>query len=118
MSPVLQDALNVMKAHFPRLSDWDYHEQADQDDRGLTVWGTYAPYPEVLMGPCYFVTFTQVQGAWRGEFTVGKPAYYWSSANVGDAQLLWTASCATLENAITALKQAIRQFVDVFADEG
>ena len=85
---------------------------------GLTVWGAYAPDPDALTGPCYFVTFTQVQGAWRGDFTVGKPAYYWSSANVGDAQLLHTPACATLEEAIAALKQAIRQFVDVFAGEG
>ncbi|MCP5124877.1 MAG: hypothetical protein H6973_04350 [Gammaproteobacteria bacterium] len=118
MSPVIQDVLNVMKAHFPRLSDWDYHEQADPDYRGLTVWGAYAPDPDALTGPCYFVTVTQVQGAWRDDFTVGKPACCWSSANVGDAQLLDTPECATLEEAITALKQAIRQFVDVFAGEG
>jgi hypothetical protein len=41
---------------------------------------------------------------------VGQPAYFWTRADAGDAYLLDTPPCATLEEAIAALQDATRRF--------
>ncbi|MBV8523748.1 MAG: hypothetical protein JOY71_16770, partial [Acetobacteraceae bacterium] len=59
----------------------------------------------------FFVTFDAYEASWAGHLSIGKPCYFWSSADCGDANLLDTRPCATLEDAITSLK---RQMADLF----
>jgi hypothetical protein len=59
----------------------------------------------------FFVTFDTHETSWSGHLTIGQHCFFWSSADVGDAHLLDTDPCSTLEDAITALK---RQIVDLF----
>jgi hypothetical protein len=64
------------------------------------------------------VTFNRPEEQWVGHLTVGKHSYYWWSASFGDASLLSTEGCATLEEAITALKSRIAAlFADCLAPD-
>lgn len=57
------------------------------------------------------------QEEWRGSLTIGQHSYLWSSADVGDAHLLSTEPCNSLEDAIAALKaEMIRLFKAFSAD--
>ena len=44
---------------------------------------------------------------WSGHLTIGQHFYFWTSADAGDAHLLDTEECATLEDAIVALTAEI-----------
>jgi hypothetical protein len=57
------------------------------------------------MPRCFFVTFDTHGTHWAGHLSIGKPCYFWTSADLGDAYLLETGDCATLEDAIASLKQ-------------
>lgn len=109
----IQNALNAVKARFPDVTDWRYHNEIDDDFLGFTLWGTFALAPDDLTAKRFYITFTQGPDGWRGDLTVGQPAYFWTSADMGDAYLLDTPPCVTLEEAITALKDAMRRFARV-----
>jgi hypothetical protein len=44
------------------------------------------------------------ESTWTGHLTIGQHCFFWSSADYGDAHLLDTGSCATLEDAMAILK--------------
>lgn len=96
-----------VKAAFPRFVDWEHVNETDEEHTGFTLWGEFVPEPDDPTSPCFFITFDTHETTWSGHLTVGQHCYYWSSADCGDAHLLDTGPCATLEDAITALKQHI-----------
>jgi hypothetical protein len=106
-------ALDTVKARFPEVTDWRYHNEIDDNFLGFTLWGTFTLDPDDLTAKRFFITFTQGPDGWQGDLTVGQPAYFWTSADAGDAYLLDTPPCVTLEEAITALKDAMRRFARV-----
>src|SRR5262249_37766242 len=96
----------LVEGAFPRFTDWACMNERDEDYPGFCIWGRYRASPE-RMSPTFFVTFTSFREKWKGSLTVGKHGYYWSSAGVGDAHLIDTEACDTLEEAITSLKGRI-----------
>ena len=113
----IQNAMNAVKVRFPDVTDWRYHNDIDEDFLGFTLWGTFALAPDDLTAKRFYITFTQGPDGWQGDLTVGQPAYFWTSADAGDAYLLDTPPCVTLEEAITALKDATRRFARVVVGE-
>ena len=113
----IQTALAMATARFPHLTEWQYRNEADDEYSGFAVWGEFTLRPDELMAPRFFITFSLVQDGWQGDLSVGKPAYFWTSADVGDAYLLDAPPCATLEEAIAALKDAMRRFARVVAGD-
>src|SRR5262249_44347106 len=63
--------------------------------------------PEETMARHFYVTFATHAEHWSGHLTIRQHYYWWTSADVGDAHLLDTAACTTLEEAIVALKAEI-----------
>ena len=61
-------------------------------------------HPEAFMPRHFYITFATHAEHWSGHLTIGQHFYWWTSADVGDAHLLDTEECATLEEAIVALK--------------
>ena len=60
--------------------------------------------PEARMARHCSRTFVTHAEPWRGHRTIGQHSYCWTKADGGDAHLLETEACATLEEAIVALK--------------
>ncbi|NEP08021.1 MAG: hypothetical protein F6K34_26545, partial [Okeania sp. SIO4D6] len=63
----------------------------------------------------FFITLDTYDEKWRGSLTIGLPVYLWSSADFGDAHLLDTDDCDSLEDAITALKAEMKQLFQTFS---
>jgi hypothetical protein len=110
--PEIRRVTERVKAEFLRFPDWEYHNEIDESYAGFSLWGEYVPDPDEPMPRSFFITFDIFEANWTGHLTIGKPCYYWSSADCGDAHLLDTNPCATLEGAIATLK---RQTADLFA---
>jgi len=113
----LPTALALVAARLPRRTGWQYRNQPDDEHPGFTVWGEFVLSPDEDRAPRFFITFGLGPDGWPGDLTVGQHAYFWTSADVGDAYLLTTPPCATLEEAIAALKTAMRQLARRVADE-
>jgi hypothetical protein len=102
----IQHALARVQAAFPSFTQWAYINASD-DERsldGFALWGQWVLHPEELMPRHFYITFATHAEHWSGHLTIGQQYYLWTSADVGDAHLLDTAECATLEEAIVALK--------------
>ena len=106
---------DTVKTHFPHLTDWEYHNNVDDDYLGFAVWGEFTLRPDEEIAPRFFITFSLGPDGWQGDLTVGKPAYFWTSADVGDADLLNAPPCATLEEAIATLRQAMHSLAQAVA---
>jgi hypothetical protein len=104
-----------VKAAFPRFVDWEHVNEIDESHMGFTLWGEFVPEPDEPTSPRFFITFDTQKATWSGHLTVGQHCYYWSSADVGDANLLDTGPRATLEDAIVTLKQQIADLFDAFS---
>jgi len=104
-----------VKAAFPRFVDWEHINEIDESHTGFSLWGEYVPEPTEPMPRRFFITFDTHETTWSGHLTIGQYCFYWSSADVGDAHLLDTGSCATLEDAITTLKHQIADLFDAFS---
>lgn len=64
----------------------------------------------------FFITLdTDHEDKWQGCLTIGLHSYLWSSADMGDAHLVNTETCETLEKAITALKAKILELFQAFS---
>jgi hypothetical protein len=63
----------------------------------------------------FFITFDTFETTWSGHLTIGQHCFFWSSADVGDAHLLDTGPCATLEEALATLKHQIVELFDAFS---
>ncbi|HYT91890.1 MAG TPA: hypothetical protein VEL76_24465 [Gemmataceae bacterium] len=108
----IQRCRALVEAAFPRFGHWESVNERNASYSGFCVWGQYTLKPEPpSSAPSFFVTFDTYKEEWRGHLTVGKHCYFWSSADVGDAHLLATAPCVTLDEAITALKRRIAVLV-------
>jgi hypothetical protein len=106
----IQRCQALVEKAFPRFTYWAFVNEPDDSYAGFCVWGRYKAKRETS-APSFFVTFATSKDKWKGHLTVGKHCYYWSSADVGDAHLLDTEPCATLEEAIIALKRRIADLV-------
>jgi hypothetical protein len=67
------------------------------------------------MSQRFFITFDIYKDKWQGNLTIGLPNYLWSSANMGDAHLLYTERCTQLEEAIAAIKAKIVELCHSFS---
>ena len=67
------------------------------------------------MSKYFFITLDTYEENWYGHLTIGQPCYLWSSADVGDAHLIDTDSCKTLEHAIATLKGDIGSLLRAFS---
>jgi len=105
----MQHALEQVQTAFPSLTQWAYTNVSD-DERsldGCSLWGQWVLRSEACTARDFSLTFATHAEHWSGHRTIGQHSYFWTSADVGDAHLLDTEACATLEEAIIALKAAI-----------
>jgi hypothetical protein len=100
----IRRAIDSVQAAFVNFSEWEYSNETDDFYAGFSLWGTFDPDPNEPMPRSFFVTFDTHGSSWMGHLTIGQHCYYWSSADVGDANLMDTHPCATLDDAISALK--------------
>lgn len=104
----LQQAMTCVQAAFPAFTDWEYTNDPDEHTLGEhTIWGRLVLDPEEIMPRCFYITFATYQDHWTGYLTIGQHAYMWTSADFGDAYLLQTTACPTLEAALVALQAEI-----------
>jgi hypothetical protein len=102
-------ALERVKAAFPAFRDWEHNNAINESYSGFSLWGEFVFEPAEPTAQSFFITFDTYESTWTGHLTIGKPSYYWSSADCGDAHLLDTHACATLEDAIARLKGQIAE---------
>ena len=104
LSPAeIQRVQAALSAAFPRFSGWEFVNEINDSYTGFCIWALYEDEPEDLSTPRFYVTLDSFEDTWRGYLTVGKPSYYWSSADVGDAHLVDSGRCCTSDEAISAL---------------
>ena len=108
----IQRSLKCVQAAFPRFANWDHNNEINESYSGFSLWGEFVPEPDEPMPRSFFVTFDTYGATWAGHLSIGKPCYFWSGADCGDAYLVDTRPCATLEDALASLK---RQMADLFA---
>jgi hypothetical protein len=101
----IRDSLEKARAAFSRFSDWDYNNEVDGSYSGFALWGEFVSELDESMPRSFFVTFDTYQATWMGHLTIGKHCYFWSEADFGDAHLVESGPCPTLEDAIASLKQ-------------
>jgi len=109
----IQRCRALVAAAFPGFAHWGFINERNDSYSGFCIWARYTAKPKTSPSPSFFVTFDTYKENWKGHLTVGKHCYFWSSADVGDAHLLDTEPCATLEEAITELKRRIGGLVAV-----
>ena len=107
----IRRSLERASAAFPCFLDWEYNNEINESHSGFSLWGEFVPEPNEPMPRSFFITFATYEATWAGHLTIGKPSYFWSSADCGDADLVETSPCATLEEAITTLK---KKMADLF----
>ena len=111
----IQQALIQAKIAFPHFTDWEYNNEKNDEYPGFSMWGQFLFEPDNMMSKCFFVTIDTYQEKWRGYLTIGQHSYFWSSADAGDAYLLDTDDCDSLEDVILALKEEISKLVTAFS---
>ena len=107
----IRRSLDRAGAAFPCFLDWEYSNEINESYSGFSLWGEFVSEPDEPMPRSFFITFATHEATWTGHLTIGKHSYFWSSADCGDADLVETSPCATLEDAITTLK---RRITDLF----
>ena len=114
----VEEALQTVTAAFPRFADWEYSSERNEAHPGFAVWGEFVMRDDdegdgYVPKYRFYVTFDMVSGKWQGTFSIGKHAYYWSSADYGDAYLVNTgAATDTLPEAIEVLKARTRELLE------
>ncbi|KAF0247382.1 MAG: hypothetical protein FD167_3216 [bacterium] len=103
----IQEAIKQAKAAFPSFSEWEYNNEVNDSYCGFSLWGELAIKDNDSITQYFFVTLDSYKDKWCGHLSIGKPCYFWSSADVGDANLLDTQPCKALEDALLALKGEI-----------
>ncbi|MBD2245166.1 hypothetical protein [Nostoc sp. FACHB-888] len=114
--PEIQQVLERVKAAFPNFTNWEYNNEKNGEYFGFSVWGEFVIKSEELIMPKrFFITLdTNHEDKWQGCLTIGQHSYLWSSADAGDAHIVSTEPCETLEEAITALKAKISELFQAF----
>jgi len=100
----VQKVIEQAKTAFPNFTDWEYNNETHEEYFGFSLWGQFVLNPEDQMPRRFFITFDTYKENWHGHLTIGQHCYLWSNADVGDAHLLDTESCKTLEDAMASLK--------------
>lgn len=113
--PEIQKALAKTITAFPNFVNWTFNNEVNDEYFGFSLWGQYIPNPEEQMPRCFFITFDTYGENWTGHLTIRQHCYLWSSADAGDAYLLDTEPCKTLEDAIEALKGEIESLFRAFS---
>lgn len=119
-SSEVRRVLKVVKAAFPNYRKWEYNNEVNHEHSGFAVWGELAVESCNRHGPrTYFVTFNIFEGKWKGDLSIGLPMYYWSNADFGDADLVDTVRCDSVEEVIENLKAEILEMCNLLrsADE-
>ena len=111
----VQQAIEQAKTTFPNFTDWEYNNEINEAYFGFSLWGQFVLNPEDQMPRRFFITLDTYEENWHGYLTIGQHCYLWSSADVGDAHLLDTESCKTLEDAVAALKVEIINLFRAFS---
>ena len=111
----IKQNLEQVNLAFPHLTNWEYNNEKNQEYFGFSIWGQFVVNPDELMPRLFYVTFDIYENEWQGHLTVGQPCYLWSSADVGDANLLETERCASLEEAMVSLKVKITELCQAFS---
>ena len=107
-------SLELAKAAFPRFGNWQYSNGENTEYCGFALWGEFVLDPDESLPRHFFVTLDTFQKIWRGHLTIGQHQYFWSSADFGDAHLLGTDDCATLQDAISRLATEIAKLFNAF----
>jgi hypothetical protein len=113
--PEIQQVLEQAKTAFPNFTNWEHNNEENEEYFGFSVWGQFVLDPEDQMPQRFFITLDTYQDKWQGHLTTGQPCYLWSSADVGDAHLLNTEDCESLEETIAALKTKIVELFRAFS---
>ncbi|MGK7924142.1 MAG: hypothetical protein AB4290_02630 [Spirulina sp.] len=112
----IEQALEKAKSAFPKLTDWQYNNENNSEYFGFALWGTFPVYHEkIYRRRNYFITLDTYEEKWQGYLTIGQPVFLWSSADCGDAHLVSTDSCDSLDKAIANLKAEIAQLFEAFS---
>ncbi|MBI4747311.1 MAG: hypothetical protein HY774_02415 [Acidobacteria bacterium] len=112
--PEIQQVISQVKTAFPNLTDWQFNNEENDEYFGFSIWACYTLEPEKLRARRFFITFDTFDLTWRGYLSVGKPVYLWSSTEEGDAFLVDTAPCQTIDEAIRKLKAQITNLLNIF----
>ncbi len=110
--PEIQQVIEQAKTTFPNFTDWEYNNEKNEGYSGFSLWGQFVLNPG---DNSFFITFDTNQENWYGYLTIGQPCYFWTSADVGDAHLLHTKPCQTIDNAMAALKTEIVNLFSAFS---
>ena len=110
----IENTIALVKTAFPHFQEWEYHNCIDQDYTGFSVWGIFSHGADFPCQTDFFITFDTNADQWAGYLSVGQPAYFWSSADCGDAYLLSTERYDTLDEAIEHLKLEILNLFKIF----
>ena len=102
----VQKALEQAKTAFPNFHNWQYVNEKHPDYFGFALWGEFVMEKERQSSQPrrYFITLDTYEKSWRGHLSIGLHWYLWSSCDYGDAGLIDTEACETLEQASAALK--------------
>ena len=112
--PEANKAIEFGKSAFPKFTDWEFEEKGAEPGFGFSMWGEYIPDGDDKLSPRrFFVTFDTYLNDWQGHLTIGKRSYIWTSPKAGDAWLVQTRSCDSLEEAVEALRAEIAKLVGV-----
>lgn len=111
----VQKAIEQAKTVFPNFTDWKYNNERNKKYFGFSLWGQFILNLEDSIPRYFFITFDTYEENWYGHLTIGQPGYLWTSADVGDAHLVDTESCKTLEDAMEALRVEIGNLFRVFS---
>jgi hypothetical protein len=111
----IRRSLEHVKTAFPRFSKWEHANEEDEEHLGFAVWGEFVPDMNEDLPRRFFVTLDTYKADWKGHLTIGQHCYFWTSADFGDAQLLDTEPCESLEDAIAALKRQIADLFEAFS---
>ena len=103
--PQANEAIERGKSAFPKFIDWEFEDEGAEPGSGFSMWGEYVPEGDDKLSPRrFFITFDTYHDDWQGHLTIGKRSYIWLNADEGDAWLVQTGSCDSLEEAVEALK--------------
>lgn len=112
----IQQVLEQVKIAFPHFTNWEYKNEKNQQYFGFSVWGKFVVNPEEIMPRTFFITLDQNhEDKWQGCLTIGQHSYLWFSADAGDAHLVNTAPCESLEQAIVELKAKMVELFRAFS---
>jgi hypothetical protein len=113
--PEIKQVIEKAKIAFPNFTDWEYNNEKNSEYFGFALWGEFVPDPEVLLSRRFYITLETYEEKWRGNLTIGQHSYLWSSADMGDAHLLCTDDCESVDEVILQLKSEMLKLFQAFS---